>query len=212
MTKKKSAASKGETKATVQVSPTVKTADEVNAVTDAELVNEAGINITVEPETETKEEADNVKAAPATKEELEKLPSEMRGEAPETVQPEPQMRATNQAPARNVQTASDYTVILNTSLNPILLQGQHEGETLLISPKEIKSVNRALLRELLKSKVVRYWFDKGILTSNQDANETSANEAQAPAHLSQPVERHDGANVSASVTKFEQQGSVTINL
>ena len=197
MTKKKSAASKGETKATVQVSPTVKAADEVTAVTNAELVNEAGINITVEPE---------------TKEELEKLPSEIRGEAPETVHPESEKRATNQAPARNVQTASDYTVILNTSLNPILLQGQHEGETLLIAPKEIKSVSRALLRELLKSKVVRYWFDKGILTTNQDANETSANEAEAPAHLSQPVERHDGANVSASVTKFEKQGSVTINL
>lgn len=196
MTKKKSAASKGETKATVQVSPTVKAADEVTAVTDAELVNEAGINITVEPETEI--QGEDTRCQPATKEEIEKLP--------------PEMRATNQAPARNVQTASDYTVILNTSLNPILLQGQHEGETLLIAPKEIKSVSRALLRELLKSKVVRYWFDKGILTTNQDANETSANEAEAPAHLSQPVERHDGANVSASVTKFEKQGSVTINL
>ena len=203
MTKKKSATSKGETKANVQVSPTVKTADEVTAVTDAELVNEAGINITVEPETE---------AEPETKEELEKLPSEVRGEAPDTVHPEAEKKATNQAPAQNFQSASDYTVILNTSLNPILLQGQHEGETLLIAPKEIKSVSRALLRELLKSKVVRYWFDKGILTSNQDANETSANEAEAPAHLSQPVERHDGANVSASVTKFEKQGSVTINL
>ena len=196
MTKKKSPVSKGETKATVQVSPTVKAADEVTAVTDAELVNEAGINITVEPETETKEE--DTRCQPATKEEIEKLP--------------PEMRATNQAPARNVQTASDYTVVLNTSLNPILLHGEHEGETLLIAPKEIKSVSRALLRELLKNKVVRYWFDKGILTSNQDANETSANEAEAPAHLSQPVERHDGANVSASVTKFEKQGSVTINL
>lgn len=207
MTKKKSAASKGETKATVQVSPTVKTADEVTAVNDAELVNEAGINITVEPEAPEKP-----KAEPATKEELEKLPSEMRGEALETVYPEAEKKATNQTPAQNFQSASDYTVILNTSLNPILLQGQHEGETLLIAPKEIKSVSRALLKELLKSKVVRYWFDKGILTSNQDANETSANEAEAPAHLSQPVERHDGANVSASVTKFEKQGSVTINL
>lgn len=210
MTKKKSAASKGETKATVQVSPTVKAADEVTAVTNAELVNEAGINITVEPGTETKEE--DTRCQPATKEELEKLPSEMRGEAPETVHPESEKRATNQAPAQNFQPATDYTVILNTSLNPILLQGQHEGETLLIAPKEIKAVSRALLRELLKSKVVRYWFDKGILTTNQDANETSANEAEAPAHLSQPVERHDGANVSASVTKFEKQGSVTINL
>lgn len=173
---KKQTASKGETEATVQVSPTVTPADEVTAVTDAELINEAGINITVEPE------------------------------APETVTPE------EPKPIKNELTGSDYTIILNTSLNPILLQGENEKDKILIAPKEIKSISRYLLRELLKSKVVRYWFDKGILTTNQDANETSANEAEAPAHLSQPVERHDGANISASVTKFEKQGSVTINL
>lgn len=198
---KKQTASKGETEATVQVSPTVTPADVVTAVTDAELVNEAGINITVEPEA-----PEPPKAEPATKEELEKLPSEMRGEAPETVTPE------EPEPIKNELTGSDYTVILNTSLNPILLQGENEKDKILIAPKEIKSISRYLLRELLKSKVVRYWFDKGILTTNQDANETSANEAEAPAHLSQPVERHDGANISASVTKFEKQGSVTINL
>ena len=198
---KKQTASKGETEATVQVSPTVTPADEVTAVTDAELINEAGINITVEPEA-----PEPPKAEPATKEELEKLPSEIRGEAPETVTPE------EPEPIKNELTGSDYTVILNTSLNPILLQGENEKDKILIAPKEIKSISRYLLRELLKSKVVRYWFDKGILTTNQDANETSANEAEAPAHLSQPVERHDGANISASVPKFEKQGSVTINL
>lgn len=203
---KKQTASKGETEATVQVSPTVKTADGVTAVTNAELVNEAGIDITVTPDNAQNDEADNEKAAPATEEELTKLPSEMRGEAPETVTPE------EPAPIKNELAGSDYTVILNTSLNPILLQGENEKDKILIAPKEIKSISRYLLRELLKSKVVRYWFDKGILTTNQDANETSANEAEAPAHLSQPVERHDGANISASVTKFEKQGSVTINL
>jgi len=200
MTKKKTA-SKGETEATVQVSPTVTPADETQAVENNEMVNEAGINITVEPEA-----PEPPKAEPATKEGLEKLPSEMRGEAPETVTPE------EPEPIKNELTGSDYTVILNTSLNPILLQGENEKDKILIAPKEIKSISRYLLRELLKSKVVRYWFDKGILTTNQDANETSANEAEAPAHLSQPVERHDGANISASVTKFEKQGSVTINL
>ena len=202
MTKKK-ATNKGETKAKVKVSPTVKVADGVTAVTDAELVNEAGISFEVVPDNDQNDKAKNVKAAQATKEELEKLPSEMRGEAPEKVIPDP---------VQNIQKASDYAVIMNTSLNPILLKGEHEGEILLIAPKEIKSVSRTLLRSMMKSKIVRYWFDKGVLTTNRDANETSANEAEAPAHLSQPVERHDGANVSATVTKFEKQGSVTINL
>lgn len=202
MTKKK-ATNKGETKAKVKVSPTVKAADGVTAVTDAELVNEAGISFEVVPDNDQNDKAENVKAAQATKEELEKLPSEMRGEAPEKVITDP---------VQNIQKASDYAVIMNTSLNPILLKGEHEGEILLIAPKEIKSVSRTLLRSMMKSKIVRYWFDKGVLTTNRDANETSANEAEAPAHLSQPVERHDGANVSATVTKFEKQGSVTINL
>lgn len=204
MTKKKTA-SKGETKTKVQVSPTVTPADETQAVKNNEMVNEAGIDITVTPDNAQNDEADNEKDAPVTEDELTKLPSEMRGEAPETVTPEPE-------PIKNELTGSDYTVILNTSLNPILLQGENEKDKILIAPKEIKSISRYLLRELLKSKVVRYWFDKGILTTNQDANETSVSEAEAPAHLSQPVERHDGANVSASVTKFEKQGSVTINL
>lgn len=206
---KKQTASKGETEATVQVSPTVTPADETQAVENNEMVNEAGIDITLNPDINIitqNDEADNETAAPATEDELTKLPSEMRGEAPETVKPE------EPEPIKNELTGSDYTIILNTSLNPILLQGENEKDKILIAPKEIKSISRYLLRELLKSKVVRYWFDKGILTTNQDANETSANEAEAPAHLSQPVERHDGANISASVTKFEKQGSVTINL
>ena len=191
---KKQTASKGETEATVQVSPTVTPADETQAVENNEMVNEAGIDITVTPDNAQNDEADNEKAAPATADE------------PETVTPE------EPEPIKNELAGSDYTIILNTSLNPILLQGENEKDKILIAPKEIKSISRYLLRELLKSKVVRYWFDKGILTTNQDANETSANEAEAPAHLSQPVERHDGANISASVTKFEKQGSVTINL
>lgn len=116
------------------------------------------------------------------------------------------------APAQNIQTASSTTMIINTSQNPILLSGDEKEECIYIAPKEIKRVNRNMLKKLLQNKVVRYWFDKGILTGNADANETTANEAEAPEYLSQPVERHDGANISASVTKFEKQGSVTINL
>lgn len=121
-------------------------------------------------------------------------------------------RPAKKAPAQNIQTASSTTMIINTSQNPILLSGDEKEECIYIAPKEIKRVNRNLLKKLLQNKVVRYWFDKGILTGNADANETTANEAEAPEYLSQPVERHDGANISASVTKFEKQGSVTINL
>lgn len=177
MTKKKTAATKGEAKTKVKVSPTVTTATETEAVKNTELVMEAGINI----------KAEDANAKPDNK------PAE-------------------KAPAQNIQTASSTTMIINTSQNPILLSGDDKEECIYIAPKEIKRVNRNLLKKLLQNKVVRYWFDKGILTGNTDANETTANEAEAPEYLSQPVERHDGANISASVTKFEKQGSVTINL
>jgi hypothetical protein len=129
---KKQTASKGETEATVQVSPTVTPADETQAVENNEMVNEAGIDITLNPDNAQNDEADNEKAAPATEDELTKLPSEMRGEAPETVTPE------EPEPIKNELTGSDYTVILNTSLNPILLQGENEKDKILIAPKEIK--------------------------------------------------------------------------
>lgn len=208
MTKKK-ASNNGETEVKATVSPTVETASENEAVENNELVNEAGIDITVNPDNTQNDEADNVKAAPATEDELTKLPSEMRGEAPETVTPEPVKK---EVPAQNIQSASSTTLVLNTSQNNILLTGGTPEESVLIAPKELKSIKRELLRKLLRNKVVRYWFDKGILTSNEDANEVSAHDAVAPEYLKNPVERHDGANVSASVTKFEKQGSVTINL
>lgn len=172
MTAKKKAptAKKGETKAVVKVSPTVKQATADEAVNNAELVNEAGINVSIEEK-------------PAPKKTL----------------------------AANRFVSSD-TIILNTSQNPILLTGDTKEETILIGPREIKRVNRALLKKLMQNKIIRNWFDKGILTTNQDENETSVHEAIVPDHLSQPVERHDGANVSASVTKFEKQGSMNITL
>ena len=204
MTKKKTS-SKGETEVKATVSPTVETATENEAVENNELVNEAGLDVNIETEEDTKCQPTN---EPVNEDETVKLPSEIRGEAPEKVYPE----TPKEAPAQNIQTASSTTVVLNTSQNAILLTGETPEESVLIAPREIKAIDRELLRKLLKNKVVRYWFDKGILTSNQDANEVSAHDAVAPEYLKNPVERHDGANVSASVTKFEKQGSVTINL
>ena len=108
---------------------------------------------------------------------------------------------------------SNETVIINTSYNEILLNTGLPGATVRIAPKEIKSVSRELLRELLKNKIVRRWFDKGILTSNQDANETDANEAVVPEALKGPVERTDSVStISAKVTKFKKDGKVSIKL
>lgn len=107
---------------------------------------------------------------------------------------------------------SSEVVVINTSQNPILLSGDEKGMNILIAPKEIKKINRTMLKTLMQNKIVRYWFDKGILTSNMDANETSAHEAETPEYLCQPVERHEGANVSASVTKFQKAENVSITL
>lgn len=181
MTKKK-AIQKGEAKANVEVSPVVKAATETESVANAELVNEAGIDI----ELETEEKA---------------APKEAVKKSDEAVK----------APVKERE-VSLFTTVINTSQNPILLKGADKEESLLIAPREIKSVRRDVLKSLLRNKIVRYWFDKGILTSNYDANETTANEAVAPEYLKQPVERHDGANISASVTKFKKEGSVSINL
>ena len=150
-----------------------------------ELVAEAAIDIVAE-------EADEVPAEEEVKEpepeEVEKTPAE---EAP----------------------VSSETVIINTSYNEILLNTGRPGASIRIAPKEIKSVSRALLRELLQNKIVRRWFDKGILTSNQDANEADVNEAVAPEHLRAPVERTDSVStISASVTKFKKDGNVQIKL
>lgn len=183
MTSKK-AASKSEAKAPVEVSLTVETETAEEAVKKEELVMEAGIEATIEPE-ETPEEEVAEEAKP------EEVPAPAPKEAP---------------------VESFTTVIINTSQNPILLKGERKEQNILLAPREIKSIRKDLLRELLRNKVVRYWFDKGIITSNEDANETSANEAVAPEYLSQPIERHNGADVKASVTKFQKEGSVSINL
>ena len=133
--------------------------------------------------------------------EIEKPETEEEPKAPEATAPAPE------APV------SSETVIINTSYNEILLNTGLPGASVRIAPKEIKSVSRELLRELLKNKIVRRWFDKGILTSNRDANETDANEAETPAYLKAPVERTDSVStISAKVTKFKKDGNVQIKL
>lgn len=215
---------KDEAEAQATVSSAVKTASENDAIANAELVNEAGINIeldddTVKPmsEEELRARGKKLKIPAAHNMGLEKLAkkiAEKEEELSKEAVAEYEEKESQKAPAPAKQEPSESytTVIINTSQNPIYLKGDSKEESILIAPREIKTVSKSLLKKLLRSKVVRYWFDKGILTSNYDANETTANEAVAPEHLSQPVERHDGANISASVTKFTKEGSVSINL
>lgn len=107
---------------------------------------------------------------------------------------------------------STYVVLTNTSQNRLSLRAH--GIEINLEPREIKrDVRRDDLRELLKNKIIQNWFDKGVLSSNIDAEEKTVHEAKAPTALTEAVERHDnGMNISASVKKFEAAGSVDINL
>lgn len=108
---------------------------------------------------------------------------------------------------------SDTITIMNTCYNEIFLNGGKPELCVRIAPKEVKSISRSLYRELIKNQVVRNWFDKGIIATSKDANETTAHEAKIPENLKNPVERTDAVStVSASVTKFEKDGAVQIKL
>jgi len=108
---------------------------------------------------------------------------------------------------------SSECVLTNTSQNTICLFNGEKETSISLQPREIKSVSRELVRELLKNKMVRRFFDKGIVTSNIDASEVSAHDAVIPQELKNPVERHeDGNNVVAQVKRFEREGSVKIDL
>lgn len=108
---------------------------------------------------------------------------------------------------------SSFVTVLNTSFNEILLNTGVVGEFVRIAPKEMKRIERSTYRDLMKNQVVRNWFDKGILSSSEDANETSVHEAEVPENLKGAVEKTDSVStVSASVTKFEKEGTVQIKL
>lgn len=105
---------------------------------------------------------------------------------------------------------SSTVVLTNTTFNTLYLTGL--GVAITVAPREIKTVKKDDLKVLLKNQVIRNWFDKGILTSNLDADYQSAHEAEVPEDLKGPVEKHDGVNISASVKKFVADTPVNINL
>lgn len=130
----------------------------------------------------------------------------------EDVKPTP---AKEDKPAPKAEKAfSSTATVMNKSQNKICLYANPECQ-LEIAPREIKSVRKDLLNELLKNKMVRRFFDKGVLSHNLDEGSkvVSAHDAVAPEHLTQAVERHEGGNnVVAEVKKFEKDGSLNIDL
>ena len=108
---------------------------------------------------------------------------------------------------------SSECVLTNTSQNTICLFDGSKEESITVAPREIKRVSRDGLKRLMKNPMIRSFFDKGILTTNIDAEDTSAHEAVIPNELKNPVERHeDGQNVVAQVKKFKKEGSINIEL
>ena len=123
----------------------------------------------------------------------------------ETVAPKKEVKKSNEDVIADV-------VVLNSSYSPICISdGKHISVT--IAPKEMKRIPHADFRELMKQKMVRAWFDKGVLSSNGGNGDVSAHEAEVPVELKGDVVSRDGENsVSAGVKKFEKDRSITINL
>lgn len=106
------------------------------------------------------------------------------------------------------------TMLMNKSQNYVCLYASPELQFTL-APREIKSIDKDLLKELLKNPMVRRFFDKGIVSGNleEDSKVISAHDAETPEVLKQAVERHDGGNnIVAEVKKFEREGSLNIDL
>lgn len=139
---------------------------------------------------------------------------EAKVQAPtETSKDELVMEAKVQKKDKTEKRYSSTCIITNTSQNTICLYNGETSRSITIAPREIKTVDRAQLKDLLGNEMVRRFFDKGILTSTLDANDVSAHDAVLPEELKNPVERHeDGQNVKAEVKKFEKDGTVKIDL
>lgn len=190
--------------ATAKVEEPTSTEALKEALDNEELVAEAAIDILTEEEP-TEEISED---APASEEPAEKTPAEETpAEEPKEEAPEEKPEEPKASKADAIATAD--VIVINTSYNPICLQGPLKGQSVQIAPKEMKRVPRALYRELMKQKIVRAWFDKGVLTSNADANEEDANEAVAPKELSTPVTQNGS---TAELKKFQKDGTFKIEL
>ena len=200
MTKKKKIVAEAETKEEIIVASNVEAPAEVQNTVSEEItentVTDENVETENEPENKDEPKTEVQVNVPESKDELvmeAKIIPDTLKKAPEYI-------------------PSTYVVLTNTSQNRLsLVSGNIRID---IEPREIKrNVRRDELKELLKNKIIQNWFDKGILSSNLDAEEKSAHEAVAPTNLTNAVERHDnGMNITASVKKFEPAGTVDISL
>lgn len=129
----------------------------------------------------------------------------------EDVKPTP---AEEDKPAPKDTIARSTAVLMNRSNNYICLYATNEIQ-LTLAPREIRKVDKDLLKELLKNPMVRRFFDKGVVShdADEDAKVISAHDAVAPVNLTEAVERHEGGNnIVAEVKKFEKDGSFNIDL
>lgn len=170
-----------------------------------ELVMAAKIKVKEETKEEVKDE--NIKTNDIVEEDknepevpAEETKEDVKEETKEEVKPS----------AAGGSYVSSTVVLTNTTYNTLYLTGN--GVAITVAPREIKTVKKEDLKVLLKNQVIRNWFDKGILTSNLDADYQSAHEAEVPENLKGPVEKHDGVNISASVKKFVADTPLNINL
>lgn len=162
---------------------------------------------TVKPVVETTEEK------PELVMETNFVPEEPEKEEKANEAEEPEKEETP-APEKEPEQYVESTVVLtNCTQNTICITTGTPGISITVAPREIKRVSRSDLRELMKQEMVRRYFDKGLLSSNLEADEQSTSEAVVPDDLKGPVERHeDGSTVTATVKKFEKQGTVSIDL
>ena len=123
-------------------------------------------------------------------------------------------KKTEKEPKEGEKTYSgSMCTITNTSMNTICLCNGNKFESITVAPREIKRVEREILRRLLKNEMVQRFFDKGVLTHNLDAGEVSAHDAVVPDELKNPVERHEGGqNVKAEVKTYRKEGTISLDL
>lgn len=109
---------------------------------------------------------------------------------------------------------SSTAVLINRSQNYVCLYGNPEQQ-ITLAPREIKQVDKDLVKELLKNPMVRRFFDKGVVSHNikDESTVTAHGAVTTPKQLTNPVSRFEsGNNVVAEVKKFRQDGSLNLNL
>ena len=176
------------------------------ALENDELVAEAAIDILTDDVPAEDEVTEEAPTEEVVEEKTEDETKEDEEKSEETPVEEPKE---DPKPSKEDIVATADVLVVNTSFNTICLQGAEKGQTVSLAPKEIKRIPRALYRVLMQQKAIRVWFDKGVLTSKENADEVEASDAVAPAELTAPVTRNGS---TAEVKKFEKEGTFKLEI